>query len=171
MTRRQTRRSCNRAGDYAVFLLLCPFLFSLSAQAQQDDAAELIAIIDAVEHGWEEGDARPFRMHFLDFDGARYIESGGQNSSLTELIEHHVIPESGALDGFDITFSNIDTHFEGDFAWAVADFEYKATVKSDGSKKHGRGYQTFLFRRIDAAWMVVHTHSSTRPVKDDDHEH
>lgn len=132
----------------------------------------MIAIIDAVEQGWEQGDERPFRKHFLDFDGARYIESGGQNSSLTELIEHHVIPESDAFDGFDVTFSNIETHFEGDFAWAVAGFEYKATEKSDGSKKHGRGYQTFLFRRIDAAWMVVHTHSSSRQVEDvHDHEH
>lgn len=155
---RQVSRCC------AVAVLLCPFLIWLPAKAQQDDSAALIAIIDAVEKGWEQGDATPFRKHFLDFDGARYIESGGQNASLTELIEHHVIPESNAFEGFDVMFSNIDTHVEGNFAWAVADFEYKATVKSDGSKKHGRGYQTFLFNRINEAWMVVHTHSSSRPV-------
>jgi len=154
----QVTRSC------VVAVLLCPFLIWLPAEAQQNDPVALIAIIDAVEKGWEQGDATPFRKHFLDFEGARYIESGGQNASLTELIEHHVIPESSAFDGFDVMFSNIDTYFEGDFAWAVADFEYKATVKSDGSKKHGRGYQTFLFRRINDAWMVVHMHSSSRPV-------
>lgn len=151
----------------AVITLLSQSFFSQPVQAQQDDSAALIAIIHAVEKGWEQGDGQPFRKHFLDFDGARYIESGGQDASLTHLIEHHVVPESDAFDGFDVMFSNIDTHVEGDFAWAVADFEYKATVKSDQRKLHSRGYETFLFRRVDGKWMIVHTHSSARPVKSD----
>jgi len=48
-------------------------------QAKQDDLAALIAIIDAVEKGWEPGGGQPFRKHLLDFDDARYIESGGRN--------------------------------------------------------------------------------------------
>lgn len=155
----------------AIALISQAFVLQV-VQAQDDESAKLIAIIHAIEKGWEQGDATPFREHFLDFKGARYIESGGQNTGLTDLIEHHVVPESGAFDGFDVLFSNIDTYKEGDFAWAVADFEYKATVKEDSSKIHGRGYQTFLFRRIDGNWMVVHTHSSSRPVKlEDGHDH
>ncbi len=151
----------------AVIILLSQAFFSQQVQAQQDDSAALIAIIDAVEKGWEQGDGQPFRKHFLDFEGARYIESGGQDVSLTHLIEHHVVPESDSFDNFEVTFSNIDTHVEGDFAWAVADFEYKATVKRDQSEIHGRGYETFLFQRVDGNWMIVHTHSSSRPVKSD----
>ncbi len=120
-----------------------------------------------MEKGWEQADEQPFRKHFLDFEGARYIESGGQDAGLTHLIEHHVVPESNSFDNFEVTFSNIDTHVEGDFAWAVADFEYKATVKRDQSEIHGRGYETFLFRRVDENWMIIHTHSSARPVKSD----
>ncbi len=150
----------------AVIILLGQSFFSQQAQAQQDDSTALIAIIDAVEKGWEQGDGRPFRKHFLDFDGARYIESGGQNSSLTDLIEHHVEPESDAFDRFELTFSNVDTHVEGDFAWAVADFEFEATRKRDQSELHSRGYETFLFRRVDGKWMIIHTHSSSRPVKE-----
>ena len=150
-----------------VIILLSLSFFSRHVQAQQDDPAALIAIIDAVEKGWEQGDGQPFRKHFLDFEGARYIESGGQNTGLTDLIEHHVEPEGDAFDSFKLTFSNIDTHFEGDFAWAVADLEFKATVKSDQSELHSRGYETFLFRRVDEKWMIIHTHSSSRPVKND----
>ena len=150
-----------------VIILLSQWLISQPVQAQQDDSAALIVIIDAVEKGWEQGDGQPFRKHFLDFEGARYIESGGQDVSLTHLIEHHVVPESDSFDNFEVTFSNIDTHVEGDFAWAVADFEYKAKVKRDQSEIHGRGYETFLFRRVDGNWMIVHTHSSSRPVKSD----
>jgi len=149
----------------AVITLLSQSFFSQQVQAQQDDTAALIAIIDAVEKGWEQADGQPFRKHFLDFEGARYIESGGQDASLTHLIEHHVVPESGSFDGFEVTFSNIDTRVEGDFAWAVADFEYKATVKRDQRELHSRGYETFLFRRVDGKWMIIHTHSSARPVK------
>ena len=150
----------------AVVALISQLFLLQQLQAQEDDAAALIAIIDAVEKGWEQGDGTPFRKHFLDFEGARYVESGGQDTSLTHLIEHHVVPESGSFDNFEVTFSNIDTHFEGDFAWAVADFEYKATRKRDQSKLHSRGYETFLFRRVDGKWMIVHTHSSARPVKE-----
>ncbi len=151
----------------AVIILLSQSFFSHQVQAKQNDSAALIAIIDAVEKGWEQGDGQPFRKHFLDFEGARYIESGGQDVGLTHLIEHHVVPESDSFDNFEVTFSNINTHVEGDFAWAVADFEYKATVKRDQSEIHGRGYETFLFRRVDGNWMIVHTHSSSRPVKSD----
>ncbi len=151
----------------AVITLLSQAFFSQQAQAQEDDSAALIAIIDAVEKGWEQGDGQPFRKHFLDFEGARYIESGGQNTGLTDLIEHHVEPESDSFDNFEVTFSNIDTRVEDDFAWAIADFEYKATVKRDQRKLHSRGYETFLFRRVDGKWMIIHTHSSSRPVKND----
>lgn len=122
-------------------------------------------VIDAVEKGWEHGDGQPFRQHYLDFEGARYVESGGQNTSLTELIEHHVEPEGDSLENFELDLSNVETHVEGHFAWAIADVNLQATIKSEQREIHYRGYETFLFRRIDEKWMIIHTHSSTRPVK------
>ncbi len=151
----------------AVITLLSQSLFSQHVLAQQDDSAALIAIIDAIEKGWEHADGRPFRQHFLDFDGARYIESGGQNTSLTDLIEHHVEPEGDSLDNLQLDLSDVETHIEGDFAWAVADVEFKATVKRDQREIHYRGYETFLFRRVEGTWKVIHSHSSTRAVKTD----
>lgn len=146
-----------------VALFAQPFYLQ-QAQAQEDDAAELVAIVHAIATGWEQADGTPFRDHFLDFEGARYIESGGQNTGLSDLVEHHVEPEGDALDNLELEFSNIETHLEDDFAWVVANTEVKATVKSDKRKIHNRGYQTFLFRRVDGEWKVVHTHSSSRPV-------
>ena len=145
-------------------LLLVSLLSTQGAVANDSDQA-LVNIIKAVERGWETADGAPFRQHFLDFEGARYIESGGQNEGLDDLVTHHVEPEGDALDGLDLTFSNIETHIEGDFAWAVADVEVRATVKRDDRKIHNRGHETFLFRRVGGDWKVVHTHSSSRPVK------
>ena len=152
---------------FAIIALFGLSSFSLNAKAQEDDSAALIAIIDAVEKGWEQADGKPFWEHFLDFEGARYIESGGQNAGLTDLIEHHVEPEGDALDSLELNFSDVETHFEGDFAWAIANVEVKATVKRDQRVIHNRGYQTFLFRHVNGKWLIIHTHSSSRPVKSD----
>ncbi len=151
----------------ATMILAMSSLFSQQLQAEEIDSAALISIIDAIEKGWEQGNGQPFREHYLDFDGARYIESGGQNKGLSDLVEHHVEPEGDALENFELNLSNVETHVEGDFAWAIADVELKALVKRDQREIHNRGYETFLFRRIDGKWKIIHTHSSSRPVKSD----
>lgn len=148
-------------------IVLLPALLLTTGAKANSDAADLIAIISAVEAGWEDADGTPFRKHFLDFPGARYIESGGQNEGLTDLVEHHVEPEGDALEGLDLSLTNIETHIEGDFAWAVADVEVKALVKKDERRIHNRGYQTYLFRRVEGEWKVIHSHSSSRPVRRD----
>jgi uncharacterized protein DUF4440 len=134
------------------------------AQAAEPDhdPALLEAIIAGVERGWETGDGTPFRETYLDFEGARYIESGGQNEGLDDLINHHVEPEGDALEYLRLTFANIETHFEGTFAWAIFDVRVEAKIRSDGREIDKSGYETFLFRWVDDRWMVVHTHSSTR---------
>ncbi|MEX0915087.1 MAG: nuclear transport factor 2 family protein [Wenzhouxiangellaceae bacterium] len=137
------------------------------AQTADDDRQALVAIIEAIEHGWEDADGAPFRQHYLDVEGARYVESGGQNEGLTDLIEHHVEPEGDALSDFALDLNRIEIHLEGNFAWAIADVEFTATMKQDGRQIHNRGHETFLFRRVGSDWKVVHTHSSSRPVNRD----
>ena len=154
-----------RITNFAIIAVLGYSLCSQPVLAQEDDSAELTTIINAIAVGWEQADGTPFRENFLDFEGARDIESGRQNEGLSDLVEHHVEPEGDELDSLELMFSIIETHVEGNFAWAVANTEVKATVKSDKREIHNRGYQTFLFRRVDKRWMVVHTHSSSRPVK------
>lgn len=151
----------------ATLILTMGSLYSTRLPAQDDDSAALVAIIDAIEKGWEQGDGTPFREHYLDFDGARYVESGGQNEGLSDLVEHHVEPEGDALENFELSLSDVETHVEGDFAWAIANVEFTAVLKSEQRQLHSRGYETFLFRRVDGDWKVIHTHSSSRPVKPD----
>lgn len=142
-----------------------------AATMAQDDNAELRAIIEAVRVGWLEADGTPFREHFLDFEGARYFEGGGQNVGLTDLIEHHVEPEADAFESFSLEFSNIETHIENGFAWALVDTEIKATLKRDGRVIHNKGRGTYLFRSVDGEWKIVHTNSASRPVKKEEHKH
>lgn len=143
--------------------LLLMFVGSLAASEQ--DESEIKKIIAAVKYGWENGDGKPFRQHFLNFSGARYIESGGQNEGLDDLVTHHVEPEKDALVFLSLDFSNIEVHFENDFAWAIADTRVKGEVRKNGLTFDKNGYQTFLFRKVDDSWKVVHSHSSSRDYK------
>lgn len=144
---------------------------TIAASESNNAEPKLLAIIESIEQGWERGNSKPFREHFLDFEGARYIESGGQNVGLSDLIDHHVVPEGEALRDFDLTFSNIEINIENGFAWVIADVELVATLVRDERRIHSRGYETLLFREVDGEWKVVHTHSSSRPVKSDEEGH
>lgn len=146
----------------AICSLLLLTLLSLPSLADSPDEKAIHQIVADIEYGWENGDGTPFRKHFLDFEGARYIESGGQNEGLDDLVTHHVEPEKDALVFLSLDFSDIEVHFENDFAWAIADTRVKGEVRKSGKTFDKSGHQTFLFRKVDDVWKVVHTHSSSR---------
>jgi hypothetical protein len=146
-------------------LLLSMASMSHAHAGEGHDKQAILDIIAAIKYGWENGDGKPFRDNFLDFAGARYIESGGQNAGLDSLVTHHVEPEKDALDYLKLDFSEIDVHFENGFAWAVATTRVKGKVKNSERTFDKTGYQTFLFRLVDKQWKVVHTHSSSRDYK------
>ena len=132
------------------------------APASPEEQA-ILDIIEAVEKGWETGNGEPFRTHFLDWDGARYFESGGGNTGLDDLVENHVEPEKDAIPDLALGFSNVEIHFEGNnFAWAVMDTSIRGTLASSGEQLDRVGKQTILLRKVDESWKVVHTHSSSR---------
>ena len=154
-------------------ILISFVLLTVSLMAQADPNGEIAIkqIIADIKFGWENGDGKPFRKHFLDFEGARYIESGGQNAGLDSLVDHHVEPEKDAFEYMNLDFSKIEIHFEDNFAWAVANTRFKAKAKKSGKTYDKSGYQTFLFKKINGIWKVVHTHSSSRDHKPAKHPH
>ncbi len=131
-------------------------------EAAPQDAAVIESILEDIRVGWEKGSGAPFYSHFLDWEGARYFEGGGQNEGLRDLVENHVEPEAEL--GLRLAFSNIQTHFEGDFAWAVVDTDVQLTT-SGGREIHNRGHGTYLFRWVDGKWRVVHSQSASSPVR------
>ena len=150
-------------------LILLILFTTLSALTNSDeknlsngDKDQIMQIISAIEYGWENGDGEPFRKYFLDFKGAKYFESGGQNIGLADLVENHVEPEKDALYFLELNFNNIDIFIEDDFAWVTADTEVKGKVRRDEREFDKTGHQTFVLRKNDEKWKVLHTHSSSR---------
>ena len=141
-------------------ILLSVLPFQSWADSDND---EIQTILSDIITGWEAADGKLFRKHFLDYDGARYIESGGQNVGLTDLVEHHVEPEGKSIQ-LDLNFNNPAIHIEGDFAWVIVDTEVKGTILKSGRKIHNRGYETIILKKISGTWKVIHTHSSGKAV-------
>ena len=154
-----------------ILLVVVVLLSSSYVFANEEAEQEIRKIITAIEKGWENGDGTPFRKYFLDFEGARYIESGGQNYGLDDLVENHVEPEKDALEYLELDFSDIEIHFESGFAWAVANTRVKGKVRKSGKVFDKSGYQTFLLRLVNNSWKVVHTHSSSRDYRPAKHKH
>lgn len=86
---------------------------------------------------------------------------------------HHVEPEKDALEYLKLDISKIETHIEGDFAWAITDVRVQAKIRDGGREIDRAGYGTWLFRRLDGQWKVIHTHSSSRAPRKStpDHTH
>jgi hypothetical protein len=63
---------------------------SSSAWGESNEQQRIARKIAAIEFGCEEVDGAPFREHFLDFDGAKCFESGGQNIGLGDLVVNHL---------------------------------------------------------------------------------
>ena len=128
-----------------------------------DDEQAIRQIMSDIQTGWETGNGAPFREHFLDWDGARYFESGGENTGLNDLVINHVEPEKDAIPDLTLGMSNLQVHFEGDkFAWAISDTTVGGTLSRSGETLDRTGKQTWIFRKVDGVWKVAHTHSSTR---------
>jgi hypothetical protein len=148
---------------FRFFLSLVTILIVPLALAN-DEERQILDIIESTRVGWEQADGTPFRAHFLDWEGARYFESGGQNVGLADLIENHVEPEGHAL-ALELKFNNPQIHIHDDVAWVLTDTVVKATIHSTGKKIHNRGFQTTVLKKVEGRWKVLHTHSSSRAVK------
>jgi len=129
-----------------------------------EDQDQIHLILKDIERGWEQADGQPFRTHFLDSPDARYFESGGQNEGLDDLVDHHVVPEGKSLK-LELDFGNVQINIHSGLAWVLADTEIKGSFTNSNRTIHNRGFQTFVLRKIDGNWKVLHTHSSSRPVK------
>ncbi|GAC16827.1 nuclear transport factor 2 family protein [Aliiglaciecola lipolytica] len=139
-----------------------------AAQVDADKAA-IEKIIIAIEKGWESGNGRPFYQHYLDHTGARYIESGGQNKGLKDLVENHVEPEKEVLSRLTIDILDMDISIDDDMAWAITTINVSGEVRRSSETFDKNGYQTYLFKRTNSGWKVIHSHSSTRDKRPHDH--
>lgn len=130
-----------------------------------NDREAFLAVLAAVEEGWETARGAPFRRHFTDAPTAHFVESGAADVGLEHLLEHHVIPEGAALEGLSLDFEPIEMHAGERFGWVLAASEFEARVHTDGRRIRSRGFETLVLERQEGRWVVVHSHGSSRPIE------
>ena len=126
------------ASCVVIFLATSPYIY---ASEQTNDETEILEMIQDIEKGWESGNGMPFYQHYLGQVGARYIESGGQNKGLEDLVKNHVEPEKEVLKRLTIDILDIETNVEGDFAWAVTTVNVSGEVRKTGAVFDKKGFQ------------------------------
>jgi ketosteroid isomerase-like protein len=63
-----------------------------------------------------------------------------------------------------LTVRDVVIHCHGDSAWAEFYWDFKATLRKDGSPVATRGRETQVYWRLKGAWRLVHVHYSAMPV-------
>ena len=102
---------------------------------------------------------------YRDHKVVGYIESGGQNTGLSYLVETDVETEKEVLKRLIMDILDMDITIDDDMAWAITTVNVSGEVRKTGSTFDKKGYQTYLFKRTSNGWKVIHSHSSTRDKK------
>lgn len=144
-----------------VAVLTATFAFSHD-EKENKSKNEIAVVLKNVAKAWENGDSATFRKLYTNNPSARMIESGGQNIGVEDLIEHHVLPERDALVLLKLTSTNVEINLlSDDYAWAIQDFDIFIKTK-DGKEINNRGFETFVLKKIESTWQILHSHSSSR---------
>ena len=114
-------------------------------------------------------------VHNLDYEGVRdlipddgvYFGSAAVKAhGYDELYEKQFSRVWPVIDQFKIDPSSISIHTSDKIAWAICLFE--STVPVTGVEPPARkGRMTFIFERRNEKWVMVHSHDSLYPTRED----
>ena len=131
-------------------------------QARNPQVAEVRAVIEAVGAGMEAGDWESLNELFVADRGLHIIEGAGVNHGWADYRDSHLKPELEAFENFSYQWHSIEPQVMGSTAFAAFRYDLAADTQRGHIKIEGRG--TIVLEQRDGRWMVVHLHTSGRPV-------
>jgi ketosteroid isomerase-like protein len=122
-------------------------------------AAEIRTVLDRYVKAVTDADENILRELWADPEHVSYVNPMQRLRSWSEL--------QGFWQGFlknsftqrELKLSNVAIQAVGDAAWAVFDWEFRAT-QTDGKPSQSRGWETQVYRRTDRGWRLSHAHYS-----------
>lgn len=149
-----------------LLVLLVSSSLAFAHNPDEENKAAIQQVIRGVARAWQDGDSVAFRKYFAGDKDIRMIEGGTQDIGVSDLIEHHLLPHHQEFAELEIDIKETEIHFVNgyDNAWAISDFDVQIKAR-DGKETRATGYETFIFRRFNGKWKIVHSHSSTQRVK------
>lgn len=141
-------------------------LLASPADAQQrgpDPAvAEVRAVVASVGAGMEAGDFDALDQLFVSDRGLHIIEGAGVNHGWADYRDNHLKPELEGFRNFSYQWHSIEPQVSGETAFAAFRYDLSAETERGEIEIEGRG--SIVLERRDGRWMVVHLHTSGRPV-------
>ncbi len=144
---------------FAGLVVVWAILGAGCAREVGDPRAEIEATLNRYVHAVNDGDANALRELWARLDDVSYVNPLQRLRSWDEL--------QGFWQGFlqsgftqrELKPHNVAIHASGDVAWAVFDWEFKAT-QTDGKPYQARGWETQVYRKTDHGWRISHVHYS-----------
>ncbi len=124
---------------------------------------------DAIQNLTTEGTMELFTKEALVF------ESGGSEGTYKNYVAGHLGPELGHFNSF--VFSNYKINVEVDMPFAFTTETYIYIIDLKANEKRGteariikkKGVATSVLKKINGAWKITKTHSSSRNVRKKSH--
>lgn len=150
-----------------VALVLLTPLSRAEAQQPADTAtAGLVArAVESLFSAVERGDLAALDTLYAG-EALTVIEGAGINRGWADYRDRHLVPELKEFAGFQYRVSEIEPRVAGNTAWAIFRYTIKATRGERVIDQVGRG--TAVLQRRGNRWVVVHTHTSSRPRRPSD---
>lgn len=150
-----------QAVDAVVRIAELPGIHVLHAPADENaDASVLLSLLEAVELCWYQSRDRSERSSIGDCHQPPSILGNSVDGVLASVRQPPVVADEVGIRELRLTFSHIENHVEGEYAWAVCDVEAEAWLPENEGPIQGSGRETFAFQRQRNHWKAVRPNGS-----------
>ena len=137
-------------------------LFPPSVAAQEKDVAAVREALLQSTLSFEKNDLAAATKVWVNDESLTVFESGHANYGWKDYRDNHLGPEMREMRNTKYALSDVQIHLAGKTAWATFKYAIAADVMDNGKQRHvdGSGLGTAILEKRDAAWHIVHWHSS-----------
>lgn len=102
----------------------------------------------------------------LFVEDSKVFESGGYEGTYKNYVAHHLGPELEHFESFVFSDYKIEVEVNLPYAFTTETYVYTIVLKPTGNKVgrtiSKKGVATSILKKIDGAWKIIKTHSSSR---------
>ncbi|GAC1389323.1 MAG: hypothetical protein NVSMB31_05130 [Vulcanimicrobiaceae bacterium] len=146
----------------ALFIGFIPL--AASASTQPDPSADKLAVqaqLLASAAAFENHDLAALARTYVNDASLTIFEGGEVNTGWVDYRDNHITPELAEIVAVHYTLSAIDTHVEGNTAWATFNYHIVGSTAKRSFDSFGIG--TAILQKNDGTWRIVHWHSTKSP--------
>ncbi|MBC5995076.1 YybH family protein [Pontibacter cellulosilyticus] len=96
---------------------------------------------------------------------SKVFESGGEEGTYANYLDHHLAPELKAFKSFSYSDYKVEVQVDGPYAFATETYTYTIVLAKDGSAIKKKGVATSALRKNNGTWQIMSLHSSSRNTK------